>query len=24
MQSWLARHIGGEPIPKPAFDGDGN
>jgi dipeptidyl aminopeptidase/acylaminoacyl peptidase len=24
MQSWLARHIGGEPIAKPVFEGEGN
>ena len=23
VQSWLARYIGGEPMPKPVFDGDG-
>jgi dipeptidyl aminopeptidase/acylaminoacyl peptidase len=24
MQAWLARHIGGDPIEKPAFESEGN
>jgi len=24
MQSWLARHIGGDPIEKPVFEGEGS
>jgi len=24
MQDWLAHHIGGSPIEKPVFEGEGS